>query len=52
MGESVKTYRCIYCDGPAKIREENGKSYLDCKNCGKRECTKLLIARLEQREIK
>lgn len=46
----TKVVRCIYCEGPCKISEDNGKHYMDCPNCGKKELTKLGKARFEARE--
>ena len=49
MSGTTKTYRCFYCNGPCKIEEEKEKKYMNCKKCGRKEATKLLIARLEAR---
>ena len=45
-----KVLRCIYCDGPCKVTTEGGKLFAECKECGKRELTKLGLARMEARE--
>lgn len=42
-----RIYTCIYCHGPCTIDKEFDKLYLNCKNCGKKEATKLLKARLD-----
>ena len=48
----MDVFKCIYCKGPCKIVKENNKDYLDCKNCGKKEITKLGLSRLEARREK
>jgi len=47
--------RCMYCGKPCTIVRENigtaqEKNYVDCKDCGKRELTKLGLSRLKARK--
>jgi len=47
-----KVLRCLYCEGPCKVTTVGNKLMADCKKCGKRELTKLGLARMEAREKK
>jgi len=42
-----KVFRCLYCNNVCHIIEKDGKHFLDCKECGQRELTKLGKARME-----
>jgi DNA-directed RNA polymerase subunit RPC12/RpoP len=50
MSETLMAVRCLYCEHIAKLVTDKDKNYLDCKNCGKRELTKLGLARLKARK--
>jgi len=43
---ATQAVRCLYCKGPAKIVDQGDKRMLVCKDCGKKELTKLGISRL------
>lgn len=45
-----KAYTCLYCYDPCTIEEKDGKLYVTCNKCGRKECTPKLIERLEARK--
>jgi hypothetical protein len=54
MSESIEVVRCLYCDKSCQIISENAgtpleKYFMNCKTCGKKELTKLGLARLKAR---
>jgi len=42
-----KSILCMYCKTQAELKEDKGKKIMVCPNCGKKELTKLGIARIE-----
>jgi hypothetical protein len=50
MSETLMAVRCLYCEKIAALVKEGDKHFLECKFCGKKELTKLGLARLKARK--